>query len=100
MTERLRGRVWQETRKRIIRRDKGLCQSCLQQGRVKAGKQVDHKIPLHKDGTNEDKNLWLLCFDCHDEKTQDERLNRSSRPKIGADGYPIDMHQNGDPSGG
>lgn len=93
MTERLRGRKWQTIRERIIRRDKGLCQVCLQQGRVKKGVEVDHKVPLHKGGSNRDSNLWLLCNDCHDEKSLDEQLDRLGKPKIGVDGYPIEMDQ-------
>jgi 5-methylcytosine-specific restriction endonuclease McrA len=38
--------------------------------------EVDHKIPLCEGGSNDIKNLWLLCIDCHAQKTSKERSLR------------------------
>ena len=37
--------------------------------------ELDHKTPLFLGGTNNMDNLWLLCPNCHAEKTQNERVN-------------------------
>jgi 5-methylcytosine-specific restriction endonuclease McrA len=34
---------------------------------------IDHIIPLSRGGTNAKENLWMLCLDCHREKTVIER---------------------------
>lgn len=39
--------------------------------------EVDHQIPLHAGGTNDDDNLSLLCVECHKEKTISERRARA-----------------------
>jgi 5-methylcytosine-specific restriction protein A len=62
--KRLRGRKGCEQRNRIRRRDNGICQKCGQ-----LGHEVDHKIALEDQGTNDDANLWLLCRECHKTKT-------------------------------
>jgi 5-methylcytosine-specific restriction endonuclease McrA len=65
-------------RKRIRERDCGMCQNCGRNGR-----DVDHDIPLWAGiavgGTNEDGNMRVLCFDCHEEKTALEAAQRASR---------------------
>jgi 5-methylcytosine-specific restriction endonuclease McrA len=38
--------------------------------------EVDQIVPLSEGGSNEYDNLWLLCRDCHKEKTSTERSNR------------------------
>src|SRR5574337_321930 len=88
MIERLRGRARQAQRKRIIERDKGLCQVCLKNGLIRAGTEVDHKIALQNGGDNSDGNQWLLCDDCHSDKTFDERPG-GVRKRIGVDGFPV-----------
>ena len=72
-TERIRGRAWMSTRQRILSRDGFACQCC---GRIGAGHEVDHRIPLEQGGSNEDSNLWLLCHECHSAKTADEAKAR------------------------
>lgn len=66
------GREWQVTRKRILSRDKGLCQPCLQASRYRPAQQVDHIIPKAEHGTDADSNLQSICKPCHDAKTQAE----------------------------
>ena len=48
---------------------KGTCASCSQ--KVDTGKawDIDHVIPLALGGTNEPKNLQILCKPCHRSKT-------------------------------
>lgn len=40
------------------------------------GFQLDHKIPLHKGGPDEDSNLQVLHIECHDKKTQKDMGNK------------------------
>lgn len=64
-------------RKRIRERDCGQCQNCGANGR-----DVDHDIPLWAGtaagGTNDTRNLRVLCFDCHEAKTALEASQRAS----------------------
>lgn len=91
-TERQRGRILQRTRERIIGRDCGLCQHCLQKGRLTAltlsTAEVDHIVRLEDGGSNDDENLQTLCHDCHADKSVAES-GGTRRRAIGADGWPI-----------
>ena len=40
-----------------------------------ASYEIDHKIPLYKNGTNEIHNLQALCRNCHGKKTIFDKLN-------------------------
>lgn len=68
------GSVWEKIRQRILRRDSGLCQPCLQAGRVTAATAVDHVIAKARGGADFDENLQAICRDCHAAKTAHERL--------------------------
>lgn len=72
--ERGYGWGWERTRKQVIQRDKGLCQSCLADGRVAAGNECDHVIPKTRGGTDDLGNLMLLCRRCHAAKTARETV--------------------------
>lgn len=50
-----------ELRKRILKRDKRICQIC---GKIGAG-QVHHLIPKSKGGPDSEDNLVTLCGKCH-----------------------------------
>lgn len=59
-----------KTKKKIRETKGGICEDC---GRLNGPidkpderLQIHHKIPRWKGGTNEIKNLRLLCKDCHD----------------------------------
>jgi len=93
------GAAWEQIRKRIIARDMGLCQICLRQGRTTKGKEVDHITPKAQakllgwtqEQIDADEQLQLLCKPCHRRKTDEENGRKHDpRPKIGADGWPID----------
>lgn len=75
--QRKRGWAGVQDRDRIRRRDNGLCQQCLQQGRTAIGSVVDHKDPLWNGGSDDDGNKWLLCTPCHDAKTAKEAADRA-----------------------
>lgn len=84
-TERLSDRsgyAWGKIRKRILRRDCGVCQVC---GR--AGNEVDHIKPLAQGGTDDDDQLQTLCASCHADKTAREQGYRVKRA-VGVDGIP------------
>ena len=66
-----------------------LCLKCAETGKIKAASEVDHILPLHKGGTDDDGNLQALCHDCHAEKTATEQGNRR-KPEIGLDGWPVE----------
>lgn len=70
--ERGYGSEWEKTRKRILARDKGLCQPCLRAGRVSIARQVDHVTPKSEGGTDDDDNLQAICKPCHQVKTAEE----------------------------
>jgi 5-methylcytosine-specific restriction protein A len=76
--QRKRGWAGVQDRERIRRRDCGLCQECLRQGRTSVGTVVDHKIPLWKGGSDDDSNKELLCqTPCHDAKSAREAKERA-----------------------
>lgn len=79
-TQRGYGWAWQKLRARILARDKGLCQPCLKLGRPVAARDVDHVVPKHRGGTDDDTNLQSLCGPCHDAKTAKEGRAAQPRP--------------------
>lgn len=70
--ERGYGSQWDSARKRILERDAGLCQPCLQAGQVSIARQVDHIHPKCEGGSDEDDNLQAICKACHQVKTSAE----------------------------
>ena len=93
------GTEWTKVREVVIKRDQGLCQPCMEQGRVTAFRAVDHKVSKAKaermgwtqEQIDDPKNLQCICNPCHDEKSARE-TGRTYRPKvqIGLDGWPVD----------
>ncbi|MGR3512740.1 MAG: HNH endonuclease [Paracoccaceae bacterium] len=79
--------AWKKRRVAIRKRDKGLCQECLRNGRYTPGRDVDHIKPRFKGGSDDPSNLQLLCVDCHTAKTIADTGGKQ-RAKIGADGWP------------
>jgi 5-methylcytosine-specific restriction endonuclease McrA len=70
--------AWETTRKRILRRDKGLCQcvGCKATGRIRPAQEVDHITPLWEGGTDADANLQSINVECHKAKTAQEQRRR------------------------
>ena len=71
-SERGYGWQWQQTRKRILSRDKGLCQVCIKVGKFRPGRDVDHIVHKADGGTDDDANLQTICPACHKAKTAQE----------------------------
>ncbi len=60
---------WARTRRRILRRDRGICHVCGQPG----ANQVDHVIPTSAGGSDDDDNLAAIHqYPCHAHKTATE----------------------------
>ena len=62
---------WKKTREEYARSVGGLCEICWQNGLVKSGEIVHHKIHLNESNIKDPKitlafeNLQLVCRDCH-----------------------------------
>ena len=77
----------------IVRlRDHGQCIRCLTlEDRFVLGRDVDHFIPHVKGGSDHIMNLWLLCEQCHRQKTQREANGHSGFPlRYDLSGWPIE----------
>lgn len=91
--ERGYGTEWSHTRKRILERDKGLCQPCKRKGKYRPAKAVDHITAKSQGGTDDDGNLEATCTPCHRDKTSRESADAQGRtyrhrPQVGVDGWP------------
>lgn len=62
---------WTRLRMMVLRRDRGLCQECLRNGKTETGNQVDHiRAAKHADELFwVQDNLQTLCRKCHTMKT-------------------------------
>lgn len=81
-TERVRGRVWTETRQRIALAHGYRCVDCDRVW-VSHLDQIDHAVPLEQGGSNDDANLRPRCDDCHAAKTAREAGQRAGgRSKV------------------
>ncbi|MFA5989699.1 MAG: HNH endonuclease signature motif containing protein [Sphingomonas sp.] len=65
------GWAWDQLRARILKREP-LCRSCRKDGRSVVATTVDHILPKHLDGTDDEANLQPLCEPCHKAKTARE----------------------------
>lgn len=66
---RLRGRALQARRERWQRLHP-MCAECQRAGRTRLWTELDHVVPLHKGGRDDDSNLQGLCTPCHAAKTR------------------------------
>ncbi|URI11435.1 HNH endonuclease [Aquincola tertiaricarbonis] len=79
--ERGYGAAWDRLRRRILVRDGGLCQPCLQAGHTTAAQAVDHIVNKATwrrrhgslKGCDDEGNLQSICNDCHRQKTDREK---------------------------
>lgn len=76
-----------ERRERWLRYNP-LCVDCKAQGRVTAGQEVDHVIPLFKGGADDPSNYQTLCKEHHAAKTARD-MGHSERAKFDAQGRVI-----------
>ena len=91
------GSAWDKTRKRILRRDCGICQPCKQNGYVHPGNEVDHviskaegkRLGWAQSRIECDANLQAINAECHKVKTAKEQ-GRMLKPKqkISESGWP------------
>lgn len=96
--ERGYGTAWTKTRERILRRDFGICQPCLRDGKTHLGNEVDHivsraeglKRGWSKARIEKDDNLQTICSEAHKAKTAEEN-GRCVKIKqvIGLDGFVV-----------
>lgn len=87
--ERGYGYRWVKLREAVMRRDRGLCQLCLERGRITAAREVHHVIPKAQGGTDDLDNLTATCSPCHRDADMRAR-GMTPRREVGADGYPLD----------
>lgn len=62
---RMRRAVSQRQRFGILKRDGYRCCLCGATAASGATLEVDHKVPVALGGSNDNSNLWALCFDCN-----------------------------------
>lgn len=62
-----------------MRRDKYLCQPCMNSDRVMPAVAVDHIVPKAEGGTDADENLQAICKPCHKWKTENESKRARAR---------------------
>jgi hypothetical protein len=60
----LRSQITREKWFAILKRDNYTCQYCFHKDAPRE-LEVDHRIPLHKGGTNDDSNLITACIPCN-----------------------------------
>lgn len=63
------GYAWQKLRLVVLKRDSGLCQPCLEKGKITVANTVDHKTPKAEGGNDDLENLQTICKRCHTMKT-------------------------------
>lgn len=69
-------------RKKLMIRSGDRCEQCDWYDPTGRTLEVDHRIPLFMGGEDEFWNKWLLCIDCHRDKTVAEQQQGGH---IGAD---------------
>lgn len=70
-TARIRGGRLQRIRRDHFQRNP-LCKRCEARGLVALAVEIDHVIPLHKGGADDESNRQGLCADCHRAKTRED----------------------------
>jgi 5-methylcytosine-specific restriction endonuclease McrA len=95
------GAAWDRKRKRILERDRYLCQcdECKRDQRVTPAREVNH-IVSKADGKargwtdeqiDDDSNLQAINHDCHERVTKEQKGHKHHALRvIGADGFPIE----------
>jgi 5-methylcytosine-specific restriction protein A len=84
--KRLSGRRAMARNARILAHNP-LCVICVREGRTTVAVEVDHIVPLHKGGADDESNLAGICKSCHAAKTAAD-LGHKPKPRYGLDGWP------------
>lgn len=77
-----KSKAWKKTREYVYKRDKGLCQDCLEKGKITAGEEVHHKVFLSLENINDtsitlgEDNLILLCKECHSKRHHKKEITK------------------------
>lgn len=79
-TPRLRGPQGVKRRAAWLRAQP-LCVHCQRLGFVTVADEVDHIVPLHHGGADDESNLQSLCQPCHARKTASEAGARAARAR-------------------
>lgn len=66
---------WKRTAAAYREHRRGICEACGAAG----ARDVDHRIPRSRGGTDDFSNLQLLCHGCHSTKTGRERKGQRKR---------------------
>lgn len=90
-TKRITGRALQALRLRIWSANP-CCAMCKRITAYPAGFELDHIVALTNGGTNEDGNLQVLCFPCHEIKTAAD-IGYTPKTETGLDGWPVERTQ-------
>lgn len=85
-------REYIKNREKVLIRDLGICVRCWELFEViSMDVSCDHYIPLSQNGDHSLQNMWLLCNDCHLDKTIAESHGKHGfRPIRDQDGWPVD----------
>ncbi|WP_084021610.1 HNH endonuclease [Mycobacterium avium] len=67
---------WARVRARILTRDDHTCQA-KDDGCTGVAIEVDHVVPQHLGGTDDDENLISLCPECHARRTSRQAHERA-----------------------
>lgn len=90
-TQRLRGRKLQEQRKRVWLANPR-CARCGLVTSFPSGFELDHRVALADEGTNDDSNMQVLHHQCHVDKTNED-MGFKPQVAIGLDGFPVEVPQ-------
>jgi len=93
------GAAWDKLRKRVLWRDKGLCQcqSCQNGSKIpEIATEVHHIRPKAQGGTDDMSNLQAVNTLCHKQITmRDNGATPRTIGEIGEDGWPITPNSGG-----
>lgn len=82
---------WPQTRRRILRRDGYRCTEILDGGRRcgRRANHVDHVVPHHLGGSDDDENLASLCATHHGVKSSREGIDAARVARARAKRAPV-----------
>lgn len=88
--------AWSKVRKLVLDRSHGLCEDCIESGRVTPADVVHHETPLNDENVNDPSvslnpdKLRALCHDCHTARHKQIgigalRRETNEEPRVGFD---------------